>query len=161
MVFSFNSGSGSLRLRSGRRFLDGEWHRVTALKERRSGVLRVDDVEEGRGEGPGDNFAADTEPPFYVGGIPPEAAHLAATVPRLAESLGFILESRTRKYSIRSGRKISHLTLPTSSIGCLVVGYGVRRRFGCHIPRRGLTQNFDASSHEFGYSVGPARNPLP
>lgn len=95
VVFSFNSGSGTLRLASERRYVDGEWHSVAAAKNRKEGSLRVDDVEVGRGSAPGTNFAADTKPPFFVGGVQPSQQHFAAKVrQKLVEVWTFLRADR-------------------------------------------------------------------
>ncbi|XP_023578283.1 basement membrane-specific heparan sulfate proteoglycan core protein isoform X10 [Octodon degus] len=69
-VFSYQLGSGEARLVSEDPVNDGEWHRVTVLREGRRGSIRVDSEELVRGQSPGPNIAVNTKGSVYIGGAP-------------------------------------------------------------------------------------------
>ncbi|CAK6440721.1 unnamed protein product [Pipistrellus nathusii] len=70
LVFSYQLGSGEARLVSEDPVNDGEWHRVTALREGRRGSIQVDGEELVSGQSPGPNVAVNTKSSIYVGGAP-------------------------------------------------------------------------------------------
>ncbi|XP_039710565.1 basement membrane-specific heparan sulfate proteoglycan core protein isoform X6 [Pteropus medius] len=70
LVFSYQLGSGEARLVSEDPINDGEWHRVTALREGRRGSIRVDGEELVSGQSPGPNVAVNTKGSIYIGGAP-------------------------------------------------------------------------------------------
>uniref|UniRef100_H0W6G2 Basement membrane-specific heparan sulfate proteoglycan core protein n=1 Tax=Cavia porcellus TaxID=10141 RepID=H0W6G2_CAVPO len=70
LVFSYQLGSGEARLVSEDPINDGEWHRVTVLREGRRGSIRVDGEELVRGQSPGPNVAVNTKGSVYIGGAP-------------------------------------------------------------------------------------------
>ncbi|XP_059546876.1 basement membrane-specific heparan sulfate proteoglycan core protein isoform X6 [Myotis daubentonii] len=70
LVFSYQLGSGEARLVSEDPINDGEWHRVTALREGRRGSIQVDGEELVSGQSPGPNVAVNTKGSIYVGGAP-------------------------------------------------------------------------------------------
>ncbi|XP_045441015.1 basement membrane-specific heparan sulfate proteoglycan core protein isoform X13 [Pipistrellus kuhlii] len=70
LVFSYQLGSGEARLVSEDPVNDGEWHRVTALREGRRGSIQVDGEELVSGQSPGPNVAINTKSSIYVGGAP-------------------------------------------------------------------------------------------
>ncbi|XP_047579738.1 basement membrane-specific heparan sulfate proteoglycan core protein isoform X13 [Lutra lutra] len=70
LVFSYQLGSGEARLVSEDPIDDGEWHRVTALREGRRGSIQVDGEELVSGQSPGPNVAVNTKGSIYVGGAP-------------------------------------------------------------------------------------------
>ncbi|XP_046324592.1 basement membrane-specific heparan sulfate proteoglycan core protein isoform X2 [Marmota monax] len=74
LVFSYQLGSGEARLVSEDPINDGEWHRVTALREGRRGSIQVDGEELVSGRSPGPNVAVNTKGSVYVGGAPNVAA---------------------------------------------------------------------------------------
>uniref|UniRef100_A0A5F9CNP8 Basement membrane-specific heparan sulfate proteoglycan core protein n=1 Tax=Oryctolagus cuniculus TaxID=9986 RepID=A0A5F9CNP8_RABIT len=74
LVFSYQLGSGEARLVSEDPINDGEWHRVTALREGRRGSIQVDGEELVSGQSPGRNVAVNTKGSVYVGGAPDVAA---------------------------------------------------------------------------------------
>ncbi|XP_058532481.1 basement membrane-specific heparan sulfate proteoglycan core protein isoform X2 [Ochotona princeps] len=74
LVFSYQLGSGEARLVSEDPINDGEWHRVTALREGRRGSIQVDGEELVSGQSPGPNVAVNTKGNIYVGGAPDVAA---------------------------------------------------------------------------------------
>ncbi|XP_054857961.1 basement membrane-specific heparan sulfate proteoglycan core protein isoform X3 [Eublepharis macularius] len=70
LVFSFQLGSGEAHIVSEDPVDDGEWHRVTAIREGRRGFLQVDGEEMGAGESPGRNVMVNTQGRVYIGGAP-------------------------------------------------------------------------------------------
>uniref|UniRef100_A0A8C7EWG4 Heparan sulfate proteoglycan 2 n=1 Tax=Neovison vison TaxID=452646 RepID=A0A8C7EWG4_NEOVI len=70
LVFSYQLGSGEARLVSEDPIDDGEWHRVTALREGRRGSIQVDGEELLSGQSPGPNVAVNTKGSIYIGGAP-------------------------------------------------------------------------------------------
>uniref|UniRef100_A0A914WZ73 Uncharacterized protein n=1 Tax=Plectus sambesii TaxID=2011161 RepID=A0A914WZ73_9BILA len=80
VVFSYNSGSGTAILESKRPYIDGEWHTVRVEREGTAGKMTVDDAEEVHGESPKGTDAVDTQPPFYVGGLPTDLVPFATRV---------------------------------------------------------------------------------
>ncbi|KAM6218940.1 basement membrane-specific heparan sulfate proteoglycan core protein [Rhynchocyon petersi] len=70
LVFSYQLGSGEARLVSDDPINDGEWHRVTALREGQRGSIQVDGEELVSGQSPGSNVAVNTKSSIYVGGAP-------------------------------------------------------------------------------------------
>ncbi|KAM5247632.1 basement membrane-specific heparan sulfate proteoglycan core protein isoform 2-T2 [Ctenodactylus gundi] len=74
LVFSYQLGSGEAHLISEDPVNDGEWHRVTALREGRKGSIQVDGEELVSGQSPGPNVAVNTKGSVYIGGAPDVAA---------------------------------------------------------------------------------------
>ncbi|XP_039074704.1 basement membrane-specific heparan sulfate proteoglycan core protein isoform X3 [Hyaena hyaena] len=70
LVFSYQLGSGEARLVSEDPINDGEWHRVTALREGRRGSIQMDGEELVSGQSPGPNVAVNTKGSIYIGGAP-------------------------------------------------------------------------------------------
>nr|XP_035965223.1 basement membrane-specific heparan sulfate proteoglycan core protein isoform X15 [Halichoerus grypus] len=70
LVFSYQLGSGEARLVSEDPIDDGEWHRVTALREGRRGSIQVDGEELVSGQSPGPNVAVNSKGSIYIGGAP-------------------------------------------------------------------------------------------
>ncbi|XP_043301913.1 basement membrane-specific heparan sulfate proteoglycan core protein isoform X5 [Cervus canadensis] len=70
LVFSYQLGSGEARLVSEDPINDGEWHRVTALREGQKGSIQVDGEELVSGQSPGPNVAVNTKGSIYIGGAP-------------------------------------------------------------------------------------------
>uniref|UniRef100_G3SPQ7 Basement membrane-specific heparan sulfate proteoglycan core protein n=1 Tax=Loxodonta africana TaxID=9785 RepID=G3SPQ7_LOXAF len=70
LVFSYQLGSGEARLVSEDPINDGEWHRVTVLREGRRGSIQVDGEELVSGQSPGPNVAVNTKGSIYIGGAP-------------------------------------------------------------------------------------------
>nr|XP_045374403.1 basement membrane-specific heparan sulfate proteoglycan core protein [Camelus bactrianus] len=74
LVFSYQLGSGEARLVSEDPINDGEWHRVTALREGRRGSIQLDGEELVSGQSPGPNVAVNTKGSIYIGGAADVAA---------------------------------------------------------------------------------------
>ncbi|XP_075802672.1 basement membrane-specific heparan sulfate proteoglycan core protein isoform X4 [Microtus pennsylvanicus] len=70
LVFSYQLGSGEARLVSEDPINDGEWHRVTALREGQRGSIQVDGEELVSGRSPGPNVAVNTKDMVFIGGAP-------------------------------------------------------------------------------------------
>ncbi|PNJ27285.1 HSPG2 isoform 4 [Pongo abelii] len=70
LVFRYQLGSGEARLVSEDPINDGEWHRVTALREGRRGSIQVDGEELVSGRSPGPNVAVNAKGSIYIGGAP-------------------------------------------------------------------------------------------
>uniref|UniRef100_A0A674KBM4 Heparan sulfate proteoglycan 2 n=1 Tax=Terrapene triunguis TaxID=2587831 RepID=A0A674KBM4_9SAUR len=70
LVFSYQLGSGEASIVSEDPINDGEWHRVTAVREGRRGSIQVDGEELVSGESPGSNVMVNTQGNVYIGGAP-------------------------------------------------------------------------------------------
>ncbi|XP_063001421.1 basement membrane-specific heparan sulfate proteoglycan core protein [Elgaria multicarinata webbii] len=70
LVFSYQLGSGEANILSEDPVDDGEWHRVTAIREGRKGFLQVDGEEMITGESSGKNVMVNTKGRVYLGGAP-------------------------------------------------------------------------------------------
>ncbi|KAM8788626.1 basement membrane-specific heparan sulfate proteoglycan core protein isoform 1-T1 [Rhynchonycteris naso] len=70
LEFSYQLGSGEARLISEDPINDGEWHRVTALREGQRGTIQVDGEDLVSGRSPGPNVAVNTKGSIYIGGAP-------------------------------------------------------------------------------------------
>ncbi|XP_077167850.1 basement membrane-specific heparan sulfate proteoglycan core protein isoform X5 [Paroedura picta] len=70
LVFSFQLGSGESNLLSEDPVDDGEWHKVTAIREGRRGFLQVDGEDMVTGESPGKNVMVNAKGQVYIGGAP-------------------------------------------------------------------------------------------
>ncbi|XP_072024562.1 uncharacterized protein [Amphiura filiformis] len=70
LIFGFDYGSGPLLLRSSIRINDSEWHSLELQRIRRTGIIKVDGMEVGRGLLGGSSEYLRTSDPFYVGGAP-------------------------------------------------------------------------------------------
>uniref|UniRef100_A0A4X2M3Y0 Basement membrane-specific heparan sulfate proteoglycan core protein n=1 Tax=Vombatus ursinus TaxID=29139 RepID=A0A4X2M3Y0_VOMUR len=73
LVFSYQLGSGEGHIISEDPINDGEWHKVTALREGRSGSIQIDGEELVSGQSPGPNVAVNTKGSIYIGGAPDAA----------------------------------------------------------------------------------------
>uniref|UniRef100_A0A8C3FNL1 Heparan sulfate proteoglycan 2 n=1 Tax=Chrysemys picta bellii TaxID=8478 RepID=A0A8C3FNL1_CHRPI len=67
---SYQLGSGEASIVSEDPINDGEWHRVTAIREGRRGSIQVDGEELVSGESPGSNVMVNTQGSVYIGGAP-------------------------------------------------------------------------------------------
>uniref|UniRef100_A0A674KCR5 Heparan sulfate proteoglycan 2 n=1 Tax=Terrapene triunguis TaxID=2587831 RepID=A0A674KCR5_9SAUR len=67
LVFSYQLGSGEASIVSEDPINDGEWHRVTAVREGRRGSIQVDGEELVSGESPGSNVMVNTQGNVYIG----------------------------------------------------------------------------------------------
>uniref|UniRef100_A0A7M4G0T5 Basement membrane-specific heparan sulfate proteoglycan core protein n=1 Tax=Crocodylus porosus TaxID=8502 RepID=A0A7M4G0T5_CROPO len=67
---SYQLGSGEASIVSDDPINDGEWHKVTAMREGRQGSLQVDGEEPVSGESPGNNIMVNTKGNVYIGGAP-------------------------------------------------------------------------------------------
>ncbi|CAK8688853.1 unnamed protein product [Clavelina lepadiformis] len=66
--FRFDTGSGPLRLRSRRPVDDGGWHKIVARRNRRDGMLMLDDDSGVQGTAPGKTAGLNLHINVYVGG---------------------------------------------------------------------------------------------
>uniref|UniRef100_A0A8C3T351 Heparan sulfate proteoglycan 2 n=1 Tax=Chelydra serpentina TaxID=8475 RepID=A0A8C3T351_CHESE len=66
----YQLGSGEASIVSEDPINDGEWHRVTAIREGRQGSIQVDGEELVSGESPGSNVMVNTQGSVYIGGAP-------------------------------------------------------------------------------------------
>ncbi|XP_042333788.1 LOW QUALITY PROTEIN: basement membrane-specific heparan sulfate proteoglycan core protein [Sceloporus undulatus] len=70
LVFSYQLGSGEANIFSEDPVDDGEWHRVTAVREGKKGFLQVDGEEVIVGESSGKHVMVNTKGRVYIGGAP-------------------------------------------------------------------------------------------
>ncbi|XP_063173518.1 basement membrane-specific heparan sulfate proteoglycan core protein isoform X2 [Candoia aspera] len=70
LLFSYQLGSGEANIRSEDPIDDGEWHRVTAVREGKRGFLQVDGEEAMTGESSGRNVMVNAKGRIYIGGAP-------------------------------------------------------------------------------------------
>ncbi|KAK2708492.1 hypothetical protein QYM36_014189 [Artemia franciscana] len=75
--YSFNCGSGAGHLASPLDYADGDWHMVTFSREAQNGTLIVDGDLVAEGMSRGNTRSINIDPPFFVGGISPEAVDFA------------------------------------------------------------------------------------
>merc|ERR1719505_412486 len=75
VVYTFNAGTGALRLVSSKTFNDGQWHKVETTREKTAGFLKVDDAQVGTGDEkskPGASYVNKIST-VYFGGIPEDS----------------------------------------------------------------------------------------
>ncbi|XP_062822809.1 basement membrane-specific heparan sulfate proteoglycan core protein isoform X3 [Anolis carolinensis] len=70
LVFSYQLGSGEANIISEDPVDDGEWHRVTAIREGKKGSLQVDGEEAVTGESTGKHVMVNAKGRLYIGGAP-------------------------------------------------------------------------------------------
>ncbi|CAJ0956029.1 unnamed protein product [Ranitomeya imitator] len=70
LVFRYQLGSGEANITTEDPINDGEWHKITAIREGRSGSIYIDGEEVMTGHSPGTNVMVDTRSKVYVGGAP-------------------------------------------------------------------------------------------
>ncbi|XP_077312090.1 basement membrane-specific heparan sulfate proteoglycan core protein isoform X8 [Lithobates pipiens] len=70
LLFSYQLGSGEAKIMTEDPINDGEWHKVTAIREGKSGSIQVDGEEVVSGSSPGKNIMVDTKASIYIGGAP-------------------------------------------------------------------------------------------
>ncbi|XP_073512146.1 basement membrane-specific heparan sulfate proteoglycan core protein isoform X5 [Phyllobates terribilis] len=70
LVFRYQLGSGEANITTEDPINDGEWHKITAVREGRSGSVYIDGEEVMTGRSPGTNVMVDTRSRVYVGGAP-------------------------------------------------------------------------------------------
>nr|XP_034311477.1 uncharacterized protein LOC117684259 [Crassostrea gigas] len=72
LVFSFNSGSGALNLKTDQKYNDGKWHTVEFGRNKKTGKISVDGGAAKEGTSPGPTQSLNLRKPFFVGGINPD-----------------------------------------------------------------------------------------
>ncbi|XP_067328854.1 basement membrane-specific heparan sulfate proteoglycan core protein isoform X5 [Anolis sagrei] len=70
LLFSYQLGSGEANILSDDPVDDGEWHRVTAIREGKKGSLQVDGEEAVTGESSGKHVMVNAKGRLYIGGAP-------------------------------------------------------------------------------------------
>ncbi|XP_067873656.1 basement membrane-specific heparan sulfate proteoglycan core protein isoform X2 [Heterodontus francisci] len=70
VLFSYQLGSGEANILSEDPINDGEWHRIIAVREGKSGYIQLDGDEIVRGESKGDKVMVNTRGSVYLGGAP-------------------------------------------------------------------------------------------
>ncbi|XP_069467045.1 basement membrane-specific heparan sulfate proteoglycan core protein isoform X3 [Ambystoma mexicanum] len=70
LVFSYQLGSGEANIMSEDPVNDGEWHRVTAIREGKEGSIQIDGEDLASGQSPGKNLMLNTKGSIYLGGMP-------------------------------------------------------------------------------------------
>ncbi|KAM5132244.1 basement membrane-specific heparan sulfate proteoglycan core protein [Mantella aurantiaca] len=70
LLFSYQLGSGEAKIMTEDPINDGEWHKITAIREGKSGSIQVDGEEVISGSSPGKNIMVDTKGSVYIGGAP-------------------------------------------------------------------------------------------
>ncbi|XP_068097689.1 basement membrane-specific heparan sulfate proteoglycan core protein isoform X2 [Hyperolius riggenbachi] len=70
LLFSYQLGSGEAKILTEDPINDGEWHKITAIREGKSGSVHVDGEEMVSGTSPGKNIMVDTKGSVYIGGAP-------------------------------------------------------------------------------------------
>lgn len=76
--YDFNCGSGIARISSVRRYDDGQWHKVSFVRDERRGNLIVDGADNQTATAEGNSRSLNVLGPFYVGGLPVDVAVAAA-----------------------------------------------------------------------------------
>ncbi|XP_069775261.1 basement membrane-specific heparan sulfate proteoglycan core protein isoform X3 [Narcine bancroftii] len=70
VLFSYQLGSGEANILSEDPINDGEWHKIIAMREGKSGYVQLDGDEIVRGESRGDKVMVNTRGSIYLGGAP-------------------------------------------------------------------------------------------
>ncbi|CAI9621644.1 unnamed protein product [Staurois parvus] len=70
LLFSYQLGSGEANIMTEDPINDGEWHKITAIREGKSGSIQVDGEDVVSGSSPGKNIMVDTKGSVYIGGVP-------------------------------------------------------------------------------------------
>ncbi|KAG8431338.1 hypothetical protein GDO86_019022 [Hymenochirus boettgeri] len=70
LVFSYQLGSGEANILSEDPVNDGEWHKIVAFREGKSGSIQIDGEELVSGVSPGDHIMKNTMGSIYLGGAP-------------------------------------------------------------------------------------------
>ncbi|KAM3922273.1 basement membrane-specific heparan sulfate proteoglycan core protein isoform 4-T4 [Leptodactylus fuscus] len=70
LLFSYQLGSGEAKILTEDPINDGEWHKITAIREGKSGSVHIDGEEVITGSSPGKNIMVDTKAKVYLGGAP-------------------------------------------------------------------------------------------
>ncbi|XP_051895600.1 basement membrane-specific heparan sulfate proteoglycan core protein isoform X2 [Pristis pectinata] len=70
VLFSYQLGSGEANILSEEPINDGEWHKIIAVREGKSGYIQLDGDEIVRGESKGDKVMVNTGGSIYLGGAP-------------------------------------------------------------------------------------------
>ncbi|XP_075696695.1 basement membrane-specific heparan sulfate proteoglycan core protein [Rhinoderma darwinii] len=70
LLFSYQLGSGEANIMTEDPINDGEWHKITAIREGKSGSVHIDGEEVISGSSPGKNIMVDTKAKVYLGGAP-------------------------------------------------------------------------------------------
>ncbi|KAM8927903.1 basement membrane-specific heparan sulfate proteoglycan core protein [Pelodytes ibericus] len=70
LLFSYQLGSGEANILSEDPVNDGEWHKIIAVREGKSGSIQVDGEDTVSGSSPGKNIMVNTNGSVYIGGAP-------------------------------------------------------------------------------------------
>ncbi|KAG9482678.1 hypothetical protein GDO78_011370 [Eleutherodactylus coqui] len=70
LLFSYQLGSGEANIVTEDPINDGEWHKITAIREGKTGAIHIDGEEVITGSSPGKNIMVDTKGKVYLGGAP-------------------------------------------------------------------------------------------
>ncbi|XP_069802948.1 basement membrane-specific heparan sulfate proteoglycan core protein isoform X4 [Dendropsophus ebraccatus] len=70
LLFSYQLGSGEANIITEDPINDGEWHKITAVREGKAGSVHIDGEEVISGSAPGKNIMVDTKSKVYLGGVP-------------------------------------------------------------------------------------------
>lgn len=78
VVFTYDTGSGQVIIKSDKSIIDGRWHTIKVSRRGKSAHLIVDDNSyESEGAANQNEDLIETQPPFYVGGVPADLAGFA------------------------------------------------------------------------------------
>lgn len=81
VVFTYDTGSGRVVLKSEKSIIDGRWHNIKVSRRGKSAHLIVDDDSfESDGGANQNEDLIETFPPFYVGGVPSDLAGFTRTL---------------------------------------------------------------------------------
>ncbi|XP_017881365.1 laminin subunit alpha [Ceratina calcarata] len=75
VLYQYDLGGGEVNLRSVRKYNDGNWHDVEALRFEKDGVLKVDGVDVVKSKAQGNTKLLVSSDNIYFGGYPPNAKH--------------------------------------------------------------------------------------
>ncbi|XP_053308483.1 basement membrane-specific heparan sulfate proteoglycan core protein [Spea bombifrons] len=70
LLFSYQLGSGEANILSEDPVNDGEWHKIVAVREGKSGSIQIDGEDLVSGSSPGKNIMVNTKGSVYIGGAP-------------------------------------------------------------------------------------------
>ncbi|CAI2351123.1 unnamed protein product [Caenorhabditis sp. 36 PRJEB53466] len=81
VVFTYDTGSGQVIIKSDKSIIDGRWHSIKVSRRGKSAHLIVDDDSyESEGAANQNEDLIETQPPFFVGGVPFELAGFTRTL---------------------------------------------------------------------------------
>ncbi|ULT96990.1 hypothetical protein L3Y34_005063 [Caenorhabditis briggsae] len=108
VIFTYDTGSGKVVIKSDKSIIDGRWHSIKVSRRGKSAHLIVDDDSyESEGAANQNEDLIDTQPPFYLGGVPSDFASVVRSlVPGTRSQFsGCIKDFRLNGKSLNNGKE--------------------------------------------------------